>query len=152
MATEGSWRIELRQEEKYRFRVTFDNPVVPPLITDESEPLGANAGPNPSRLLATAVANCLAASLMFALGKFKNDPSPVTASVEVTMARNEAKRLRIGNMAVQIQFGKKAADTAMLEHVLGQFEEFCIVTQSVRNGFPISVEVKDADGVIVKPA
>lgn len=152
MATEGSWRIELQQEEKYRFRVTFDNPAVPPLITDESAPLGADAGPNPGRLLATAVANCLTASLMFALGKFKNDPAPVHAAVDVTMARNEAKRLRIGGMAVHIQFGKRAADTHMLEHVLAQFEEFCIVTQSVRSGFPITVEVLDADGVVVKAA
>lgn len=150
MAEEGSWRIELNQEDKYRFRVTFDNPAVPPLITDETEPLGANAGPNPSRLLATSVANCLAASLMFALSKFKNDPSPVRTSVEVTMVRNEAKRLRIGSMAVDIQFGSKAADTAMLERVLAQFEEFCIVTQSVRSGFPISVQVRDGDGMVVK--
>ncbi len=153
MSTEGNWRIQLDQEENFRFRVQFDNPALAPLaplITDEMSPLGADAGPNPSRLLATAVANCLAASLIFALQKFKNDPAPVHAEVEVSMVRNEAKRLRIGQMAVDIQIGRQAADMAMLDRVLAQFEEFCVVTQSVRSGFPVSVSVHDADGVLLK--
>jgi len=150
MSTEGNWRIQLDQEENFRFRVQFDNPALAPLITDEMPPLGADAGPNPSRLLATAVANCLAASLIFALQKFKNDPGPVHAEVEVSMVRNEAKRLRIGGMAVDIQIGRQAVDMAMLDRVLAQFEEFCVVTQSVRSGFPVSVSVHDADGVLLK--
>lgn len=152
MSIEGSWRIQLDQEENFRFRVQFDNPALAPLITDENPPLGHDAGPNPSRLLATAVANCLAASLIFALQKFKNDPSPVHAEVEVSMVRNEAKRLRVGHMAVEIRIGRRAAEMTMLDRVLAQFEEFCVVTQSVRSGFPVSVSVRDADGMIVKEA
>jgi hypothetical protein len=34
--------------------------------------------------------------------------------------------------------------------VLGQFEEFCTVSQSVRAGIPIRVQVKDARGAILK--
>ncbi|WP_178137929.1 hypothetical protein [Thermomonas hydrothermalis] len=37
-----------------------------------------------------------------------------------------------------------------LEHfdrVLAQFEEFCIVTQSVREGMQVDVRIVDADGV-----
>lgn len=152
MSTEGSWRVTLTQEENYRFRVSFDNPDVPPLITDENAPLGGDAGPNPSRLLATAVANCLAASLIFALRKFRNEPAPVQAFVDVGMARNAANRLRVGHMAVDIQIGQRAAEVEMLERVLAQFEDFCVVTQSVRAGFPVSVAVRDADGVVVKAA
>lgn len=148
--SEAQWRVVLEQEEKFRFKVSFDNPAVPSLITDESAPLGADTGPNPSRLLATAVANCLAASLLFALGKFRNDPSPVTATVDVDMVRNAQNRLRIGGMAVDIRIGQRGADVAMLDRVLAQFEDFCVVTQSVRSGFPVSVSVHDADGVALK--
>jgi hypothetical protein len=42
-------------------------------LTDEPPPLGQGAGPNPSRLLAASVANCLSASLLFALRKFNPD-------------------------------------------------------------------------------
>jgi hypothetical protein len=34
-----------------------------------------------------------------------------------------------------------------LERVLGQFEDFCIVTQSVRAGIAVDVRVVDAEGV-----
>ena len=150
MSTEDTWRINLEQEENFRFRVSFDNPAIPPLITDESAPLGGDVGPNPSRLLAVAVANCLAASLIFSLQKFKNNPAPVHAIVDVGMQRNAANRLRVGHMAVDIQISQRAADVVMFERVLAQFEDFCVVTQSVRSGFPVTVQVRDADGVVVK--
>ncbi len=52
---------------------------MPRLVTDEPAPLGGAAGPNPSRLLGAAVANCLAASLPFAMRKFGNEPPSLTA-------------------------------------------------------------------------
>jgi hypothetical protein len=38
-----------------------------------------------------------------------------------------------------------------LDRVLAQFEDFCVVTQSVRSGFPVSVTVRDGDGKVLKP-
>ncbi len=140
-------KLRLQQEENYRFRVSFDNPALAPLITDESAPLGGDAGPNPARLLGAAVANCLAASLLFSLRKFKNAPEPVSASVEVHLGRNEANRMRITNIDVELNIGQRGAEVAMLNRVLAQFEDFCIVTQSVRHGLPVNVTVKDREGV-----
>jgi hypothetical protein len=37
-----------------------------------------------------------------------------------------------------------------LDRVLGQFEAFCTVTQSVGQGLPVTVSVFDADGVQLK--
>jgi hypothetical protein len=37
-----------------------------------------------------------------------------------------------------------------LERVLGQFEGFCTVTQSVGQGIPIQVRVLDGDGLVLK--
>lgn len=146
---EGTFRIELVQQADYRFEARFDNPAVPALLTDEAAPLGADAGPNPSRLLATAVANCLAASLLFSMRKFKNVPDPIRAVATVSMVRNEQKRLRVGGMAVDLHLGVPASAIAMLERILAQFEDFCVVTQSVRAAFPVEVRIFDAGGVLL---
>ena len=147
---ESSFSIELAQLEDYRFEVRFDNPKVPPLITDEEAPLGSDAGPNPARMLAAAVANCLSASLLFAMRKFKNAPQPLRAVAHVTKGRNEQNRMRITAIAVDIHLGVMAAEVSMLERILGQFEEFCTVTQSIRSAVPVTVRVLDKSGAVLK--
>lgn len=146
---EGQFRIELVQQGDYRFAVRFDNPAVPILVTDEQAPLGADAGPNPSRLLGTAVVNCLAASLLFAMRKFGNEPGPLTAEATVTIARNAQKRLRITNIGVDLHLGVPGSAIAQRERILAQFEEFCIVTQSLRTAIPVDVRVLDVTGVVL---
>ncbi len=147
---DGDFTIELVQLSDYRFEAHFDNPAVPALLTDEQAPLGGDAGPNPSRLLATAVANCLAASLLFAMRKFRNEPGPLRAAATVNMTRNADNRLRIGRIAVDLHLGVMASEIGMQDRILGQFEEFCIVTQSVRAAFPVDVRVLDRSGAVLK--
>ena len=142
-------RIELVQLSDYQFEARFDNPGIPVLLTDEVAPLGGNAGPNPVRLLAVAVANCLAASLLFAMRKFKNDPGLLRAVATVQMERNPQNRLRVGRIAVDLHLGTGASEVPMLDRVLGQFEEFCVVTQSVRPAFPVDVRVLDKTGAVL---
>ena len=148
-AATGEFSIELVQRSDYQFEVHFDDPGVPVLLTDEVAPLGGNAGPSPVRLLAAAVANCLAASLLFAMRKFKNDPGPLRAVATVRMVRNPQNRLRVGRIGVDLHLGTPASGITMLDRILAQFEEFCVVTQSVRLAFPVDVRVLDtADAVL----
>lgn len=139
----------LEQQEDYAFLVRFSDEV-PALLTDEPPPLGKGAGPNPSRLLAAAVANCLMASLLFSLRKFKNETGKVTATVTGRMVRNDKGRLRVGEVSVDIRLGVAAETLQHLDRALDQFEDFCVVTQSVRGGFPVTVSVTDAAGVRFK--
>jgi hypothetical protein len=37
-----------------------------------------------------------------------------------------------------------------LDRVLDQFEDFCVVTQSVSSGFPVNVTVRDGAGKVIK--
>lgn len=141
-----SFRIELRQLQDYRFMVKFDRPELPPLLTDESPPLGADTGPNPARLLGVAVANCLAASLLFALRKFGNEPGPLRAIADVAVVRNSQGRLRIPRIAVEIHLGLPWLGLKHADRALAQFEDFCIVTQSVRGGIDVAVRVLDSTG------
>jgi len=143
---EPGFTIELAQQADYRFEVRFDDPALPAVITDEAPPLGAGAGPSPARLLAAAVANCLAASLLFSLRKFKNHPEPLRAVATVAMARNAQGRLRIAGIDVDLHLGAPAGELKLRERALEQFEDFCIVTQSVRAGIAVGVRVFDRDG------
>ena len=142
--------IELLQQHDYRFEARFDHAAVPPLVVDEGPPLGGDAGPDPVRLLAVAVGHCLAASLLFALRKLRNDPGALHASVSVRMVRNAQRRLRVGGIDVELRLGVSAAELPMLGRALAQFEDYCTVTQSVRGGLPVQVRVFDAGGVSVE--
>ncbi len=142
-------RLHLEQVHDYEFRVRFDGTELDPLLTDEPAPLGAGNGPNPSRLLLAAIANCLSASLLFALRKFRNQPGPLHAEVIGTLGRNEAGRLRVQHVEVRLQLSDVAADVQQLERILGQFEAFCVVTESVRSGIPVQVRVLDGSGSVL---
>ncbi len=145
-------RIVLEQESPYGFRVNFEGTGLDALHTDEPAPLGAGAGPNPSALLLTGVANCLSASLLFALRKFRNHPGPIRAEIVARRERNAEGRWRIPRAEVAIHLSDKAADLEHFDRVLAQFEQFCIVTQSVREGVQVDVRIIDADGVERVPA
>ncbi len=146
---DGEFTIELVQQADYRFEAHFDNPEVPVLVTDESPPLGGDAGPNPARLLTVAVANCLSASLLFALRKFRNDPGGLRTRATTSLVRNEQNRARVGRIRVEIHLGVAAAALKSMDRVLAQFEDFCVVTQSVRAGFPVDVQVMDSEGTVL---
>lgn len=152
MNREGEFPIELVRQGDYRFLVHFDHPSIPDLLTDEGAPVGGEAGPSPSQLLGTAVANCLAASLLFALRKFGNEPPALRAAARVRTGRNPAGRLRITAIAVDLHLGLAGADIRMLERILAQFEDFCLVTQSVRAAIPVEVRVLDAGGAVLHEA
>ncbi len=135
----------LAREEGYRFRVHFDREGVPNLITDESPPLGEGKGPNPSRLLATAVGNCLAASLLFCLGKARLSLDGLEAEVLTDFTRNQAGRLRIGGIRVRLLPHWTQETAAKARRCLEIFEDFCVVTEAVRNGVRVEVQV---DGIL----
>ncbi|WP_287816681.1 hypothetical protein, partial [Idiomarina sp.] len=77
---EKEFSVSMELVDNYKFLVDFGS--YGELVSDEPEPLGEGQGPNPSRILAASVANCLAASLMFALRKFKDEPGKVSAKVK----------------------------------------------------------------------
>ncbi|KRA44619.1 OsmC family protein [Pseudoxanthomonas sp. Root630] len=139
--------LTLEQEDDYAFRIRFDETTIADLMTDEPAPLGKGEGPNPTRLLLSAVANCLSASLLFALRKFKNAPGKLVTHATAELVRNEQGRLRVGHIHADIRLAEAGAAHASLERILAQFENFCVVTESVRHGIDVSVSITDADGV-----
>jgi len=146
---ENSFRIDMRLLDNYLFEIDFGE--FGNLISDEPPPLGGGEGPNPVRLLAASVGNCLAASLLFAVRKFNEEPGEVSASVSGELERRDG-RWRVAQLAVSLRLGNAASTIPHLDRVLQQFEDFCIVTQSVREGIPVQVQVTDVDGRELKTA
>lgn len=127
--------------EGYRFTVDFDQPGVPPLVLDEPPPLGDGDGPDAARLLAAAVANCLSASFLYCLRKSRAAPSAFRTTVEGELVRNERGRLRIGRLTVRLHPSVPQDDVLRVGRCLDLFEDFCMVTESVRDGIEVDVEV-----------
>lgn len=147
MSEPSSFTLTLEQQEGFEFRVKFDWPKVADLLLDEPEPLGESRGPNAARVLAAAVANCLSASLLFCIrDKFKQQPGPLRASVTGHLQRDTRGRMRVGGLHVTITLSDAAETIQHLDRCSAQFEDFCVVTESIRKGIPVHVEVVDSAG------
>jgi len=104
----------------------------------ESEMLG----PNPSRMLALAVLGCLNASFIFCLKKRDLGLNDLKADAEVTITRNEKGFWRVKKIDVNIDAliddptARKRADQCKK-----MFEQYCTVTQAVREGIDVEVNL-----------
>lgn len=133
--------VTLRLDHGYRFEADFGWPGVASIVLDEMPPLGEGAGPNPSRMLATAVAHCLSASLLFCLRKARVEVSAMETTAQATLARNEHGRLRVTRLDVRLNPTVAQADRARVPRCLEIFEDYCVVTESVRGGIEVGVDV-----------
>jgi organic hydroperoxide reductase OsmC/OhrA len=149
MSEEGRFTIRLQQQEGFKINVAFDWKRAPDILMDEPPPLGEQAGPNASRMLAAAAANCLSASLLFCC--FKEEPPPNSLRAEATcvMVRNEKKRLRVGRMEVRLIVTDAVKESPRFARCKDLFEDFCVVSASIRQGIPMRVTVVDEQGEVL---
>ena len=138
---ERDFALTLDLHDGYRQAVDFALPGVAALEVDEPAPLGEGHGPNPARLLGAALGSCLGASLLFCLRKARIDVHGLHTSVKGSIVRNAAGRLRIGRVDVHLEPVVPAEQHERMARCLGVFEDFCIVTASVRAGVDVNVEV-----------
>jgi len=141
--------VTITQIEAYKFTVDFGQ-TIPALLVDETEPIGRGEGPSPEQVLLTGVVNCLCASLFFALTKFQQDAKGITAVGRCVIDRNEEGRLRVKGIEVSIELGAEASALSKIERVISQFENFCTVSESVKSGIPVTVEITDGGGARLK--
>ena len=146
MTENPTFALTLERIQNYEFKVRFDWDHLPPLLVDEAEPLGQRRGPNPSRLLAVAVGDCLSASLLFCLQKAKMEIKNIKTKVKGELTRNEKNRLRVSKIDVAIMVELADGQYDRINRCLDLFEDYCVVTASVRKGIPVSVIVSDPSG------
>lgn len=134
-------RVHLELETGYRFRADFDDDNAP-VYLDEPAPLGEGSAPNASALLAAAVGNCLSASLLFCMRRAHVDVDGMRAEVVVNPARNPEGRLRIGSVDVVLHPEVRGGNEGRVARCLDLFEDYCVVTDSVRQGIDVTVAVE----------
>ncbi|MEJ5366702.1 MAG: OsmC family protein [Bryobacteraceae bacterium] len=143
LETVQEFTICMKQLDNFEFEVQFDKERHAPLRMDEPEPLGRDSAPNASRVLAAAIGNCLTASLLFCLRKARVETGPAETRVHVRLGRNERGRLRIAGVEVEIDPRFAPGEREKAARCLELFEDFCVVTQSVREGIPVQVRVRE---------
>jgi len=109
---------------------------------DEPQAVGKGQYPNAGLLIAAATGNCLASSLSFCLRRARVEVKGMIAVVKTTIERNERGRLRITGIHVELK--PVVGDLKKFEICRDVFEDFCIVTESIRNGIPVEVDVNPA--------
>jgi organic hydroperoxide reductase OsmC/OhrA len=75
------------------------------------------------------------------LRKARIDVHGMRTTVRTTMVRNHQGRLRIGSIHVSIEPSVSPEDLPRVGRCLALFEDFCVVTQSVRGGVDVDVDV-----------
>ena len=149
MSEEGRFKIHLEQQEGFQIKVAFDWKRAADLIMDEPPPLGEQQGPNASRLLAAAAANCLSASLLYCVFKEEPPASCVRAEAVCVMVRNAKKRLRVGRLEVTLILEDVVIQAPRFARCKDLFEDFCVVSASIREGIPLRVTVRDTAGNVL---
>jgi len=118
-------------------------------IDEEQDSESEKIGPNPSRLLALAVLGCLSASFIFCLKKKNFRVEDFDAEAEIIIKHNPKGFWRVQQIDVNIN--PKIEDANALKRAkqclktlsddISFFEQYCIVTQSVREGVKVNVNV-----------
>jgi organic hydroperoxide reductase OsmC/OhrA len=92
-------------------------------------------------VLAAAIGNCLCASLLFCLRKSHVETSDIKAAVTATWVRNDSGRWRIKEIDVEIMPMILEKYSKQLERCIEIFEQFCVVSQSIKEGIEINVKI-----------
>ncbi len=130
----------LKRVDGYKFEIDFgewDGKI----SMDEPEPLGGGTAPNAAMMLSSAVGHCLCASLLFCVGKSKGEAEDLSADVETSLAKNERGRWRIEGIKVNISLEMDDENQKKFERCRELFEDFCIVTASIRQGIKVDVDL-----------
>jgi uncharacterized OsmC-like protein len=99
-------------------------------------------GPNPTRMLGLALLGCLSASFIFCLKKRNLTLDDLKAEAELTIARNQRGFWRVKKIDVDIDITISDPDThKRADQCRKMFEEYCVVTQAVREGIDVEVNV-----------
>jgi uncharacterized OsmC-like protein len=138
---EKEFNLTLTLGEGFQFETEFDGEKMATLLLDEPAPLGEDEGPNAARVLGAAVGNCLSASLLFCLQRARVKVEGMRTEVRGRITRNENGRFRIAGISARIITEIPPEDQERVDRCLDKFEDFCIVSSSVRQGIEIDVEV-----------
>jgi uncharacterized OsmC-like protein len=112
-----------------------------PVISDEPDPIGTNAGPSTPSMLAIAVGHCLSASLVETLRHAGIHVKSSTTEAIAVVAPNEDGNPRIKRIDVTIR-PVVDRESGNIKRCIDVFENYCTVCQSIRPAIPVHVDVQ----------
>ena len=134
-------RVEFVEGFKFRSQA-FEGDALhgAPVVTDEPDPVGSNAGPSTPSMLAMAVGNCLSASLVETLRHAGIHVQSLTTEAIAVVTPNAEGNPRIQQITVTIS---PVLDKASrnIDRCIAVFENYCTVCQSIRPAIPVRVSV-----------
>jgi len=152
MSEETITKAKLKLEKDMIFKCDMGEMALKDCYIDETNQKEADMwGPNPARLLGTALLGCLSASFIFCMRKRKLNIDDLKAEAEIVIGRNEKGFLRVTKININIDVNadmdnenlKKRMSQCLKEDKEGtrMFEHFCTITQSVISGIDVDVNV-----------
>ena len=142
--TEGlKTKVGLTLEEEMIFKCDLGEMKVKDCYIDEAHKDEVDMlGPNPSRMLGMAILGCLSASFIFCLKKRNLTIDDLKAEAEVTIARNQKGFWRVKKIDVNIDVKIDDPETRKrADQCRKMFEQYCAVTQAVREGIDVEVNL-----------
>lgn len=140
--SEKTLTTKLQRIDGYKFTVKSDIDYIPDFLVDETKPDGEGSGPNPPRLLATAVGHCISSSLIYCLKKARIPIKNLETTVKTNLFQNKTGKTRIGSIDIQINLKVNRKDETRIDRCLTLFEDYCTVTQSIRKGIEVNLKIK----------
>ena len=142
MSDEIKTHLKLNWEKDLIFKLDMGKVKTGNFLIDDTNKGADKIGPNPSRLLASAVMGCMCASLLFCIGKKNLSFDDFEAEAEITTFKNEKNFWRVKE--INIKMIPKTNDEAVIKRLKQcekMFEEYCVITQSVREGITINLDL-----------
>ena len=143
MTEDSKPKVGISLEEDMIFKCNLGEMNVKDCYIDDTHQEEAEMlGPNPSRLLGLALLGCLSASFIFCLKKKELTVDDLKAEAELTISRNEKGFWRVKKVDVNLNITINDPETRKrADRCKKMFEQYCIVTQAVREGIDVEVNI-----------
>ena len=140
---EFTYEINMEKLENYKFLVDFGKKSIPSLLMDETEdvPGGEETGPTASMLMGAAAGNCLSASLIFCLSKKRVNLKNLKTKITLKRKRNDKGYWSISGIVVDLHPEIAEEDRERFNHCVEIFRNYCIVSNSIETGIPLTVNI-----------
>ena len=136
-------KVGLKQKEELIFKCDLGSLNNVNLYIDEkNKKENEKIGTSPAKLLALSVLSCLALSFSFCLKKENFSLSGFEGNAEVIITRNDKGFWRVKKINVEMN---PKIDTPKMRKRADQcrkfFEQYCIISESLRSGFEVNVNL-----------
>lgn len=141
---ERRFAVHLEHQGRYRFVSQASEDGVrhgAPYASDEPDPVGENSGPSTPALLGSALGHCLSAALLEALRHAHIEVRDCETDAVAVVIPNEKGLPRIDHVEVTIR-PRITEASPRADRCADIFQNHCTVTQSVKRGIDVRVQVE----------